>query len=105
MSHESPKQRVLVRTHDLFFRAKLNDAVERAGWAAVRSGDVPIAIVEVRDASDVPLMKMLVEQGVRVLAFGSHVAPGLLRRVREAGARAVPNSEIVAAVKRELAGP
>jgi putative N-acetylmannosamine-6-phosphate epimerase len=93
---------VLVRTHDLLFRAKLAGAVERAGWTAVTSDDAPVAIVELRQEADIQQVQTLVARGGRVLAFGSHVAPQLLRRAREAGAHAVPNSQIVATVERTL---
>ena len=104
MSRESDRRRVLIRTHDLFFRAKLAGTVERAGWTVVTADDAPIAIVELREDADILEIRTLVAQGSRVLAFGSHVAPQLLRRARETGADAVPNSEIVDTVERVLAG-
>ena len=45
----------------------------------------------------------LVARGTPVLAYGSHVRADLLRAAREAGARAVPNSEVEERL-RELLG-
>jgi len=46
----------------------------------------------------------LVRRGVPVLAFGSHVRADALRAAREAGATAVPNSQVEARLRELLNG-
>jgi len=68
-------KRVLVVARDLFFRSKLGGE------------DVEARITA------------MVEQGIPVLAFGSHVKPEALRAARALGATAVPNSELEKALR------
>ena len=88
-------KRVFLDTKDLLFRSKL------AGTVAARGGEVTrdeaacdIAVVEVERPEVAGRIRALVERGVGVLAYGSHVRADLLRAAREAGATAVPNSKV-----------
>jgi hypothetical protein len=92
---------VLLVTRDLFFRAKLEALVELSGHAAVRSGPAPCAVVEL-GAVTLEQVRELVAAGTRVVAFGAHVGAQELRDAREAGAQAVPNSQVEAAVRSML---
>jgi hypothetical protein len=92
---------VLLATHDLFFRAKLQAVVQAAGAAITRAEPCDLAVVELR-AGRIEMIRRLVEQGVAVLAFGSHVEPGMLREAKALGARAVPNSEVESALRALL---
>ena len=53
-----------------------------------------LAVVELDPQSDLNALRPLVERGTPVLAFGSHILADLLRRARELGAEAVPNSQV-----------
>jgi len=75
-------ERVFLATRDLVFRSKLAAVVRAAG------GDVTA------DEAGCDIRAWTVKR-IRVLAYGSHVRPDLLRAAREAGAVAVPNSEVV----------
>ncbi len=67
---------VLVKTRDLFFRAKVEDYVRRGGGTPTRSESYDTA----------------------VLVFGPHVEGLALRELRSAGATSVPNSRLSEAV-------
>lgn len=103
MSKSLSDRAVLVVTTDLFFRAKLEELVTGAGRTPRRTGPAALAVVELADHADVERVRQLVAGGTAVVAFGSHVRPALLRGARDAGATAVPNSEIEATVQRALA--
>jgi hypothetical protein len=92
---------VLLVTRDLFFRAKLDALIELSGHTAVRSGPARYAVLEL-GAVTADELRALVADGVRVVAFGSHVGVQELREAREAGAQAVPNSQVEAAVRAML---
>lgn len=104
MSNPPSDRSVLLVTRDLFFRAKLEALVELCGYTAVRSGPAGYAVLELGPGAQEQL-RQLVSSGTRVVAFGSHVAAEELRAAREAGAEAVPNSRVEAAVRAMLAAP
>jgi len=88
-------ERVLLVTTDLLFRSKLA-AVVTASGAEVTYDEAAcdLAAIELGDARAPDRIRRLVERGVPVLAYGAHVRADLLRAAREAGATAVPNSEV-----------
>ncbi|HUL50780.1 MAG TPA: hypothetical protein VLT79_12255 [Gemmatimonadales bacterium] len=87
--------RVHLATRDLLFASKLR-AVARSANAEIvpepASGDVAVVPLDAPDAAD--KIRLLVARGVVVLAFGPHVHADALRAARDAGALAVPNSEV-----------
>jgi hypothetical protein len=95
---------VLLVTRDLFFRAKLDAVVRAAGHEPVLRGSASLAVVELVGDAAVQRIRELVVGGCAVLAFGSHVHADLLRAASAAGADAVPNSQVEAALRRRLAG-
>ena len=94
-------KRVLVECRDLFFRGKIQEIVRTAGSEPVREEPADVAVIELGKAT-VERIRDLTQRGVPVLAFGSHVDAGGLRAAREAGARAVPNSEIANSLRALL---
>jgi hypothetical protein len=88
-------KRVLLATKDLLFRSKLGAAVAAAGGEVVKdAADCDLAVVDVEIPGAVDRIRGFVTSGTPVLGYGSHVLVDLLRAAREAGATAVPNSEI-----------
>ena len=88
-------KRVLLVTADLLFRSKLAGVVAAAGGEVTRDeAQCDLAVLELGGPAADRVVE-LVRRSVPVLAFGSHVRPGALRAAREAGATAVPNSEVV----------
>jgi hypothetical protein len=96
--------RVLLTTRDLFFRSKLA-AVAAAGGADVVTGDAAcdLVVLDVEAPGAQERIRGLVERGVAVLAYGPHVRAELLRAAREAGATAVPNSQVEQQLRHLLA--
>ena len=94
-------KRVLLATKDLFFRSKLQAVVRSAGAEVTREEACDLAVVEL-GAGQIETVRRLLEKGLTVLAFGSHVEPEVLREARKLGARAVPNSEIESALRALL---
>ncbi|HYU27426.1 MAG TPA: hypothetical protein VEK83_00190 [Gemmatimonadales bacterium] len=92
-------KRVLVECRDLFFRAKLQEVVRKAGAEPTRDEPIDVAVVELGNANGAARIRELVQRGITVLAFGSHVDAAALRAARDLGARAVPNSEIENALR------
>ncbi|HEX9705079.1 MAG TPA: hypothetical protein VGA20_07520 [Gemmatimonadales bacterium] len=87
-------KRVLFLTRDLFFRSKLRAVAEAAGAEVARDEmECDLVVLEL-GAADGGRIRALVERGIPVLAFGSHVKPDELRVARDAGAVAVPNSQV-----------
>jgi hypothetical protein len=88
-------ERVLVLARDLMFRSKLRAVIAaRGAEVAADESACDRAMVEI-DAPDWEArIRTLAGRGIPVLAFGSHVHADLLRRAREAGAQAVPNSQV-----------
>lgn len=105
-------KRILLLVRDLVFRSKL-DAVVRAtgreggGDAEVTSDQTAcdLAVIELGAAGIQDRVRALVDRGIPVLAFGAHVRPDELRAAREAGAVAVPNSQVEARLRELLALP
>ena len=87
-------KRVLVECRDLFFRGKLQAILGAGGAEIVRDDPIDLAVVELGRSGVDERIRELVRRGVPVLAFGSHVDAEALRAARNAGARAVPNSEV-----------
>jgi len=88
-------KRVLIVGADLIFKSKLRGVVAAAGGVVVREGEASdLAVVAAEAPGAVDRIRGLVASGLPVLAFASHVLAQLLREAREAGAVAVPNSEI-----------
>lgn len=86
---------VLIVARDLMFRAKLRAVVTRAG--AELAGDeaaCDLAVVEIEAPQWESRIRGLAARRTPVLAFGSHVHADLLRLARDAGAQAVPNSQV-----------
>jgi hypothetical protein len=94
---------VLLHTRDLLFKAKLRDVVTAAGAeVAGDAGSCDLAVIEI-DARDWEArVRDVAGRGVPVLAFGSHVHAERLRTARDAGARAVPNSQVEATLAELL---
>ena len=88
-------KRVLLATKDLLFRSKLGAVVAAGGGEIVRDPaacDLAVVDIEIPGAAD--RIRGFVTSGTPVLAYGSHVLVEMLRGAREAGATAVPNSEV-----------
>lgn len=97
-------ERVALVVRDLFFRAKLESVVRAAGAEPVRdAADCDRAVVALGRADALEMITGLARRGVPVLAFGSHVDAEALRAAREAGAVAVPNSQVESALRAFLA--
>jgi hypothetical protein len=94
---------VLLATRDLFFRSKLGAVVQAAGGEVTRNESAcDVAVIELGADSE-QRIRALVARQIRVLAFGSHVEVEALRAAREAGAVAVPNSQVEAQLRQLLA--
>jgi hypothetical protein len=88
-------RRVLLTTKDLMFRSKLGAAVAAQGGEVVKDpAECDLAVVDIEIPGAVDRIRGFVTSGTPVLAYGSHVLVDLLRAAREAGATAVPNSEV-----------
>ena len=98
-----PRQ-VFLGTRDLLFRSKLARVVAATGAELTRDEVAcDLAVLEIEQAGLTHRIATLAARGTPVLAYGSHVRADLLRAAREAGARAVPNSEVEEKL-RELLG-
>src|SRR5688500_17604862 len=93
-STQSMAKRVLVECRDLFFRGKIQAVVGAGGGDIVRDDPLDLAVLELGKPGVDERIQDFVLRGVPVLAFGSHVDAEALRAARNAGARAVPNSEV-----------
>ena len=88
-------KRVLLATRDLLFRSKLGAVVAAADAEVSRDeAACDLAVLELAGAGATERIAELVRRGTPVLAYGSHVQVELLRAAREAGATAVPNSQV-----------
>ena len=88
-------KRVLVETPDLLFRSKLAAAVTAAGGEVTRDAGVcDLAVLELGPADAADRIRGFVARGIPVVAYGSHVRTDVLRAARQAGATAVPNSQV-----------
>jgi len=82
---------------DLLFKAKLRAVVTARGGTLVNDpADADLAVLAIEAPDALARIHALRVRGVPVLAFGSHVRADLLRAGRDAGATAVPNSEVEA---------
>lgn len=98
-------RRVHLLTRDLMFRGKLGGVVSAAGGEVTRdSAACDLAVIELDARGWEEAIRDAGGRGVRVLAFGSHVNAALLRRARELGAEAVPNSRVEARLAELLGG-
>ena len=96
------RKRVLLECRDLFFRGKLQEVVRTAGAEPTREEPFDLAVIELGQSTAAARVRELVQRGIPVLAFGSHVDTAALRAARDLGARAVPNSEIEDALRALL---
>jgi hypothetical protein len=103
VSNPSDSPTILLETTDLFFRAKLDGIVRAMGGVSTRVLPADLAVIELGRSDATARVRTLVEAGVPVLAFGSHMATEELRAAREAGATAVPNSQVESALRTRLA--
>ncbi len=88
-------KRVLLATRDLLFRSKLGAVVAAAGGHVSRDeAACDLAVLELGGPEAVERIGELARRGIPVLAYGSHVQAELLRAARQAGAAAVPNSQV-----------
>jgi len=95
-------KRVLLLTADLVFRSKLAGVVAAAGGEVTRDERLcDLAVLELGGPGG-DRVGELVRRSVPVLAFGSHVRAEALRAAREAGATAVPNSQVEARLRELL---
>ena len=93
---------VLVETRDLVFRSKVEAAVRACGFEPRRSEPAALAVVELDGEASIERVRALRARGIEVVAFGPHVQATWLRAAREAGAAAVANSQLEAALKQRL---
>jgi hypothetical protein len=90
-------KRICLLIADLLFRSKLGAVVATAGGEVTRDeAGCDLVVVDLADSTRAGRVGEFVGRGIPVLAYGSHVRPELLRTARDAGARAVPNSEVAA---------
>lgn len=95
--------RVLLATRDLIFRSKLGAVVQESGAEKARDeASCDLVVLDVEAPGAVERIRGLVARGVAVLAFGPHVRAELLRAAREAGATAVPNSQVEQALAERI---
>ncbi len=88
-------KRVFLATQDLLFRSKLSGVVAAGSGEVTRDAAAcDLAVVDLGRPAAADRIRALVGRGIRVLAYGSHVKADLLRAAREAGATAVPNSQV-----------
>ena len=93
-------KRVLLVTRDLLFRSKLGGVVAAAGADLSRDeAACDLAVLDLGGPGAAQRIADLVQRGIPVLAYGSHVNAELLRAAREAGATAVPNSQVEASLR------
>lgn len=89
-----PRQ-VFVDTKDLIFRSKVRSIIASAGdHVTTDPAACDLAVIELDSSTHLDPIRLFVERGTPVLAFASHVQAELLRRARELGAEAVPNSAV-----------
>jgi hypothetical protein len=97
---------VYLLTRDLLFRAKLAGVVTEAGGTLTRDADAcMLAVVELGASGWEERVRELTGRGIPTVAFGPHVDAEPLRRVRAAGATAVPNSQVESTVRSLLETP
>src|SRR2546422_2397990 len=87
----------------LFFFFQAEDGIRDVAVTGVQTCALPISVLEIEQAGLTHRIATLAARGTPVLAYGSHVRADLLRAAREAGATAVPNSQVEERL-RELLG-
>jgi len=88
---------------DLLFRSKLSGIVTAAGGVVSRDAEgCDLAVIAIEAPRAMELITTLHTRGVPVLAFGPHGRADLLRAARDAGAVAVPNSQIAEVLEQRL---
>jgi CheY-like chemotaxis protein len=117
-THEVPQQ-VLILVTDLMFQPRIADALRALGaeprvidgaeaLAAALGEEPAAAVIDLHERSldGLAAVRAASAAGVRVLAFGRHTEPALLRAARESAATAVvPRSqlvEVLAALRQAL---
>ena len=99
-------KRVFLATRELLFRSKLGATVAAAGGEVVKDASgCDLAVLDVEIPGAVDRIRGLVASGTPVLAYGSHVLAELLRSAREAGATAVPNSDVERRLRELVTSP
>src|SRR5207247_10769567 len=99
-ARRSMARRVLLVTRDLLFRSKLGGVVAAAGAEVSRDeAACDLAVLELGGPGATDRIGELVRRGIPVLAYGSHVKVELLGAAREAGATAVPTSQVEAKLR------
>jgi len=99
-------KRVFLATRDLLFQSKLGAVVTAAGAEVSRDeAACDLAVLELADPGALERIAELVGRGIPVLAYGAHVRPELLRSARDAGALAVPNSQVLEQLSAILGAP
>lgn len=93
---------MLLECRELFFRSKLKAVLTASGAELAREEPYDLAVIELGKAEAPQRITDLVNRGVPVLVFGSHVDAAALRAARDLGARAVPNSEVENALRALL---
>ena len=97
-------RRVYLAARDLVFRSKLGAAVAARGGEVVREdAGCDLAVLDVEAPDALTRIRGFVTRGIPVLVYGPHVRAELLRAAREAGAVAVPNSQVEATLRDLLA--
>jgi len=99
-------RRVFLDVPDLLFRSRLQAVARRAGAEITKEeGACEVAVVALEAPGAERRLSALLGRGIAVLAFGSHVEAEQLRAAREAGAEAVPNSQVASRLAFLLAAP
>jgi putative N-acetylmannosamine-6-phosphate epimerase len=92
---------------DLFFAPRIADALKLLGFTTsdmdargdvtttLQGADLLVAQLNGPRETWLTLIATASKAGIPVLAFGRHTEPETLRAARQAGAKAVPNSELV----------
>ena len=97
-------KRVYLAARDLVFRSKLGAVAAAAGAETVRDPDAcDVAVLDAETPDALERIRGFVGRGIPVLAYGAHVRADLLRAAREAGAVAVPNSQVETALRELIA--
>ncbi|HKC41497.1 MAG TPA: hypothetical protein VKC15_18280 [Gemmatimonadales bacterium] len=97
--------KVLLGTRDLIFRSKLGAVVRAGGGEMARDEESSdLVVLDVEAPGVMERIHDLIARGVAVLAFGPHVRAELLRAAREAGATAVPNSQVEQVLAERVRG-
>jgi len=96
--------RVYLAARDLVFRSKLGAAVAaRGGEVVLDDAGCEFAVLDAEAPDALTRIRGFVTRGIPVLVYGPHVRAELLRAAREAGAVAVPNSQVEATLRDLLA--